>query len=475
MATATVQQQKTTNPTAIIATLAAAGIVVSMAQTLVIPIIGSLPDLLHTSASNASWVVTITLLTGAISTPVMGRLADMHGKKKMILIALIPFIVGSVICALSGSLVPMVIGRGLQGLATGVVPLGISLLHDVLPSERVGSAMALMSSSLGVGGALGLPASAAIIQFADWRVLFWITAAAGVLILLAVAKVIPSHAARGHEHGFDWVGTVGLGLGLTGLLLGISKGTAWGWTSPLTLGMLLGAVVVFVLWSLWELRRPGPLVDLHATVRPVVLLTNIASILIGFSMYAQSLILPQLMQLPVATGYGHGQSTFQMGLWMAPAGLGMMAVSGLGAAITRRWGAKVTLTIGSVVMAIGYLASALGTGSLWVLVFTALLTSCGTGLTYGAMPALILSAVPATEKAAANGFNSLMRSLGTTIAAAVIGLVLSGMSVAGAEGHSVPTLAGFTTSLLIGGGLALIAAIAAALIPGPPVRTGGKH
>jgi MFS family permease len=252
-----------------------------------------------------------------------------------------------------------------------------------------------------------------------------------------------------------------LAIGVVALLLGVSKGSEWGWTSALTLSLLAGSVVVFLVWGWWELRTPHRLVDLRATARRPVLLTNIASVLIGFAMYAQSLVIPQLMQLPTETGYGHGQTMLQMGLWMAPMGIGMMAVSPLGGRVTRRHGAKVTLVIGSVIIAIGYGASTLITGSLVGLMITSTVASAGVGFAYGAMPALIMATTPAKDKAAANGFNSLMRSFGTTASAAVLGVVLAQWSTPLGE-YSVPTLDGIRLSLLIGCGVAVVAAVLAA-------------
>lgn len=171
-----------------------------------------------------------------------------------------------------------------------------------------------MSASMGIGGALGLPIAAGVAQFADWRVPFWATTIAAVLATVAIWRTIPAHQPQGHPYGFDFVGAFGLALGLVPLLLAVSKGSEWGWGTPLTLGNFVVAVVVLLLWGWYELRRRGPLVDLRTTATPVVLLTNIASVLVGFAMYAMNLIIPQVMQLPVETGYGLGQTMFQMGL-----------------------------------------------------------------------------------------------------------------------------------------------------------------
>lgn len=465
----------------IVVILSLTGIVVSLAQTMVVPIIGSLPAIFETSAANTSWIVTVTLLAGAVATTVLGRLADMYGKKRMLLIAVLPFMIGSVICALATDLGWMITGRGLQGLASGIVPLGISLLHDVLPRRQAGSAIAMMSSSMGIGGALGLPIAAAVSQFADWRVLFWSTAAASVLVMAALWAVIPAGTASRSTKRFDFLGAAGLAIWLSALLLGVSKGGEWGWGSAANVGLLAGAAVVSGAWAWYQLRCRSPLVDLRIAARPAVLLTNLASILLGFAMYAMNLVLPQVMQLPVELGFGLGQSMLQMGLWLAPMGLGMMAVATLGAWISRSRGPKTTLSIAGVVIAAGYAATALilatlGNRSpepadsaliLWTLIllaFSGLVTGCGVGLAYGSMPALIIRAVPASQKAAANGFNSLMRGIGTTTSAALIGVILASMTQL-RGGQAIPTVDGFIICLLIGGTGALLAAGIAAAIP----------
>lgn len=168
----------------LVAALAGAGISVSLMQTLVIPLIPQLPTLLSTSPANASWAITATLLTGAVATPVLGRLGDMYGPKRILIVCAALLVAGSVVAATTTSLIPLIIGRALQGFGAPVIPLGISVLRASLPAERVGAAMGMMSASLGVGGALGLPLSAVIAQHFDWHALFWCAAALGLASVL---------------------------------------------------------------------------------------------------------------------------------------------------------------------------------------------------------------------------------------------------------------------------------------------------
>ncbi|MEU9348710.1 MFS transporter [Streptomyces sp. NPDC048278] len=452
------------SPNAVVAVLALSGITVSLMQTLVIPIVPELPKYLDASASNAAWAVTATLLAAAVATPVAGRLGDMFGKRLMLLVSLVLLVCGSVVAALSDSLVPMIIGRTLQGLAAAVVPLGISIMRDELPPERLAGSTALMSASLGVGGALGLPAAAFIADHYDWHVLFWTSAALGVVAFALVKLLVPESKVRSGGR-FDALGAVGLAVGLVSLLLAVSKGADWGWASGTTLGLFALAVVVLLAWGFFELRTTQPLVDLRTTVRRQVLFTNLASIAFGFSMFAMSLVLPQLLQLPTQTGYGLGKSMLTVGLVMAPQGLVMMGFAPVSAAITKARGPKVTLMIGAVIVGVGYGLNILLMSEVWHLILVSCIIGAGVGFAYGAMPALIMGAVAASETAAANSLNTLMRSIGTSVASAVAGVILAQMTIS-LGGATLPSENGFKVIMAIGAGAAVLAFVLASFLPG---------
>jgi EmrB/QacA subfamily drug resistance transporter len=448
---------------AVVAVLALAGIVVSLMQTLVIPIVPELPKLLHAPASDTAWAVTATLLAAAVATPVVGRLGDMFGKRRMLLTSIVLLVTGSVVCALADSLIPMIIGRALQGLAAAVVPLGISIMRDVLPTERLAGSTALMSASLGVGGALGLPSAAFIADNFSWHILFWVSAVLGSLSLLLVLLIVPESTTRAGGR-FDLTGSLGLSAGLLSLLLAVSKGSTWGWTSATTLTLGTAAVVILLAWGWWELRTAQPLVDLRTTARPQVLFTNLASIALGFSMFAMSLVLPQLLQLPTQTGYGLGKSMMTVGLVLAPQGLVMMAMAPLSAAITKTKGPKLTLMIGALIVATGYGLNILLMSQVWHLILVSCIIGAGVGFTYGALPALIMGAVDPTQTGAANSLNTLMRSLGTSFASALAGVILSQMTT-DFGGYALPSENGFKVVMAIGAGAALLAFTLATLIP----------
>ncbi|WP_431956685.1 MFS transporter [Nocardia lijiangensis] len=450
-------------PGLLIATLGMVGVVVSLMQTLVIPIIPALPTLLGTSASNASWVITSTLLAGAVFTPISGRLGDMFGKRRVLFANLLALIAGSVVCASFSSLLPEIVGRSLQGAAVGAIPLGISIMRDELPVERVGSAMAIMSATLGVGGAIGLPVAAAIAQNADWHVLFWSSAVLGALCAALVFLFVPESPVRTPAR-FDFGGAVGLSIALLALLVAITKGADWGWSSASILTLFAVSLVVFLGWGFFELRQRAPLVDLRVSARPRVLFTNLASIAVGFALYGMSLTFPQLLMAPEETGYGFGLSMVNAGLALAPTGLVMMALSPVSARLSAARGPKLTLMLGSTVIGIGYLCAVLLMNSVWQIMLAAVIVAGGVGLAYAAMPALIMGAVPITETAAANGLNSLMRSIGTSTSSAVMSVVLAHMTIS-LGAHLLPSRDGFHTTFFIAMSAAVVAVALTACIP----------
>ncbi|MEU5462451.1 MFS transporter, partial [Streptomyces althioticus] len=452
---------------AVVPVLAFAGIVVAVMQTLLVPVIKDLPRLLDSAPSDATWVLTSTLLSGAVATPIMGRLGDLFGKRRMLVASLAVMVVGALVSAFTSDLLVMIAGRTLQGFAMGAIPLGIGLMRDMLPRERLGSAMALMSSSIGVGGGLALPAAALVAQHTDWHALYLGAAGLGVLAIVLTLAFVPESPLRA-KGSFDLPGALGLTAGLLLFLLPVSKGSDWGWTSGTTLGLFGAAAVVLLLWGLMELRVAAPLVDLRTTARREVLLTNLASIMVGVSFFVVSLVLPQLLQLPTASD-GLGQSMVVAGLCVAPLGLTMMFTAPVYARLSARYGPKVTLIIGLLVIAAGY-GGGLGLMSAaWQTVVTSVVLGAGIGLAYSSLPALIVGAVPASETGAANGLNTLMRSIGTSVSSAVIGMVLANTSdVVG--GVAVPTLHGFRVSFGIATAAVAVGLVLALFLPGrrPP-------
>lgn len=443
---------------AIVAALAFAGLSSAFMFTLVVPLQAELPTLLNAPREETTWVVTITLLVAAVATPISGRLGDMYGKRRVILALLVALMVGSLVAALSHSIIGLIIGRGLQGLTTGVIPLGIAIMRDVLNPARLGTAVAFMSATMGVGGAIGMPVAAYVAENFDWHMLFWLALALGVLGFIAVALLVPGDTLVSPGR-LDVIGVIGLAAGLTGLLLFVSRGADWGWGSPAAIGSAAGGVVALVLWGWYQLKTTDPLVDLRVAARPAVLLTNLAAIGMGFALFGSNVSFPQMLEIPASTGHGFGLTMMQAALVIMPSGLIMMVLSPLSGQLEKIFGPRPLFMIGTAAIVVAYVFVLIFQTEVWHIVVVNCIIGVGIAFSFAAMPMIIMRAVPANETGVSNGLNALFRSVGTSSASAVMGGVLAAMTVE-VDGRAVPTSDAFQLCFWI----AIAAAIAATIL-----------
>ncbi|SMY11121.1 MFS transporter [Brevibacterium jeotgali] len=437
----------TPSPWAVVVALSLAATSVSFMQTLVVPIQNHLPELLDSTRSATAWVLTISLVAAAVTTPISGRLADLWGKRRVLLVLVILLIVGSLIAALSQGLWWMLVGRALQGVSMGVIAVGISVLGD-LPDRRLSvMGIAIVSASLGFGGALGLPLAAWIVQVGDWKTLFWSTAVLGVLNLVVVWLTVPHSPGTGRH--VDVIGALGLGVGLSGILIAISQGPVWGWDSPTTLLVVLGGVLVLGVWVVFELRVDEPIVDLRQFALRPVLFTNLGATALGFSFFVMEVAYLQILELPAHTEAGLGLSMIDASMALVPASLAMMAAAPVGARITNRYGARISACLGAFIGAAGYVVTLFWYDAVWHFILASTISSVGVAIAYAAIPTLIMAEVPRTATGSAVGVNALMRSVGTSSGATVTGMVLASQVVV-VDGAEVPVLAGFLTTFAFG-------------------------
>ncbi|MFI5909887.1 MFS transporter [Dactylosporangium sp. NPDC051541] len=443
----------------VVLVIGTAALMVSLTQALLVPVLSELAVDLKAGGDGVAWILTSTLLVGAVAVPAFGRLGDLFGTRRMLLITIGALIAGSLICALAHTLTMMIIGRSVVGLAVAAVPLSISLIGVTLPKAHAPAGIALISAMLGVGGALGLPLAGLVAQYADYHWLFWICVAGGVLTVPGIVLLVkePKRVAKGR---MDLVGTVLLGAAMLALLLPLAQGSSWGWTDPWTLGLLAAAVVLLVVFVVVELRLASPLVDVRTTARPSLLLTNVASLCVGFALFATLIGTASYVQAPAATGYGFGKSILVGGLCMLPGGIAMLLLSPFSARLRPR----TALIVGSLIIAAGFVTRIVLVDSLWQVVVGATISGAGTGIAYAAMPGLIIHAAPRAELAAANGLNALFRSVGSSLASAIGGGILAAMTISLA-GHELPSLTGYRTLFAICAGAAVLAALLAVFIP----------
>ncbi|HET7572611.1 MAG TPA: MFS transporter [Gaiellaceae bacterium] len=442
-----------------LAILGVAGLAFALGQTTLVPALPELMRALHTDESGVTWTLTGYLVAAAVFTPLVGRLGDIFGKRRLLVVSLVAFGAGSAVSALSDDLWIVVAGRVVQGVGGGIFPLCFAIIRDEFPRERVGRAIGLMSAIVGIGGGLGLVVGGLIVDGASYHWIFWVGAIMAGGAAIATELLVPESPIRTPAR-LDVPGAVVLAVGLVLPLVAISQAHTLGWGSARTLGLIGGGLVVLALWVVLERRTREPLADIAALARPPVLITNLTTLLVGYGMFGSFILIPTLAQAPRSTGYGFGFDAAHAGLLLVPGSLGMLALGPLSGVLGSRVGNKVPLAIGGTVTAVGLALLAVAHGSQAEVIGFSILMSSGIGLAYAAMPNLIIEAVPPAQTGEATGFNALVRSVGSSLGSQVSATILAGSSVAG-----VATDSGFTRAFAVSAVVAACAGAVAVAIP----------
>jgi EmrB/QacA subfamily drug resistance transporter len=432
-----------------------------LAQTTVIPALADLQRALGASPSGIAWMVTAYLLVASIATPILGRLGDMFGKQRLLATSLALFAVGSVVCGLADSLPLMIVGRGLQGLGGGVFPLSFGIIRDEFPAQRVPTGIALLGAIAAIGSAIGLPLGGILVDGPGYHWIFWVAATMGVLAALTTYRFVPQSPVRTPGR-VDLAGAAILGLGLTALLIAISRVADWGWGSAQTLGLIALGLLVLVLFGVFERRAPQPLVNMRTFARRPVLTTNVSTVLIGSAMISTFVLVPQLAQLPAGSEAGFGLSATEAGLLLAPGSLVSLLVAPFVGRVGERMGSKPPFLVGCLLTAGALLGLALAHDSVGLVILWSCFMSAGVGAAFAAIPNLIVVAVDEHETGEATGTNTVMRNIGSAVGAQVAGSIIATHVLA----SGLPENAGFTIAFLISAIGAVVAALSVLLIPG---------
>ena len=451
------------SPTAILVVLLAAGVSFALTQTIVLPALSVLGQEYGASATATSWVVTGFLLSASVSTPIIGKLGDVHGKGRVLTVVLALFALGGTVNALAGSIELVIAGRVLQGVAGGVFPLAFGIIRDTFPRERVPGAISLVSSVFGVGAGIGLPLSGVVVDATHPSVVFWISLVA-LPAAVAAARVVPrTPTVEGMR--IDWAGALLLSGALALLLLGVTQAPSLGWGSPANVGLLVAGAALLVAWLAVEQRVDSPLIELAVLRRRAVLATNLTGLLVGLAMFSGFLLIPQIAQAPASTGYGLGASVTVAGLLLAPSAAGQLVAGPVAGRLGVRIGFRSTLLIGTLLTAAAFGLLAVLHDAWWHLALAGLLLGAGVAFAFASMANLIVAAVEQSEVGIATGINTVTRTVGGAFGSALSTAVLA--STAGAGG--VPSDSGYRLAFGLAAGTALLAGCAALRVP----RTGG--
>ncbi|WP_433040057.1 MFS transporter [Dactylosporangium sp. CS-033363] len=454
--------------------LAASTAAFSMLQSLVSPVLPVMQRDLHTSAGTVTWVLTAWLLAASVATPLMGRIGDMIGKERTLLVALAAIAVGCLLAALAPNIAVLIVARVIQGLGGALFPLSFGIIRDEFPPARVISAVGAMSAVIALGGGLGIVLAGPVVAALNWRWLFWIPLGVVVVTGLLAWRFVPPSPTRSQGR-VNWLAAVLLSAWLVALLLPLSKGNAWGWTSPLTIALLAAALVLAAAWVATEMRSGNPLIDMRMMRLPAVWTTNIVALLFGAGMFGVYAFLPQFMQIPSSTGYGFGATVGEAGLLMVPM-LATMAVAGMLSGPMATWfGSRAQVVAGSLLATAASAAFAFAHAHPWQVATAAAVFGIGIGLAYASMTSLIVHSVPMAQTGAASGMNANIRTIGASIGTAIVSSIVT----SDLRGDGLPTEHAYTSAFIALAVAAALSVAVALLIPrhrnAPPASETRMH
>ncbi len=440
--------------------LALGALAYTLAQTMIVPALPQIQRDLHVSAASVTWLLTAFLLASSIATPIVGRLGDMYGKERLLLLALLCFGAGNLIAAFGHSLGVYIAGRAVQGVGGAILPLAIGIIRDEFPREKVATGIGTISAMFGIGGGVGLVISGVMVDQFGVDSIFWLGVVTSAMAALATWRYVPESPVRVKAR-IDYPGAALLTATLLALLIGVSEGNSWGWTSPRILGLFAAAIVLGAIWTWFELRTTDPLIDLRLMRRRPMWTVNLAGFAIGFAMFGSYILIPQLVQTPTSSGYGFGASVTLSGIYLLPSALLMLFSGPLSGRISTRRGSRLPLMLGTAASGIAYFSLAALHAQPWEIFLGSALLGLGIGLAFAAMANLVVDAVPQEMTGVASGVNTIVRSIG----GAVGGQVAAAILTASASSSGLAGESGYTGAFLMSGFGAIVALGASALVP----------
>lgn len=456
-------ERQSSRGTLLVGVLALAAGSFSVLQSLVAPALPTLARDLSVTPASAAWILTAYLLAASVATAVLGKLGDVVGKRRVLLGVLVALTVGTVICALADSLPVLILGRVVQGMAGALFPLSFGLIRDGLAPARVPTAIGILSAILGVGGGIGIVLAGPIVDNLSWHWLFWGPLVLIVPALVAAYFVIQESPVRART-GIGWVGALLLSAALVALLLGISEGSSWGWTSGRVIGLFVAAVVIGAAWVWSDAHSATPLVDMRMLRAPAIWPANLISLLLGVGLFGSFILIPQMLQLPESTGFGFGASITESGLYLLPSTVAMLVFGPMAGRLNRLFGGKTVLGAGTLLTALAFVVLAVAHSAGWQIILAMVLSGAGIGLAFAAMVNVVVVAVSEAETGIATGINTLVRSIGGGVGSQVLAAIIT----ANVATSGLPAERGFTISFIVTAGLLLVGFGSCLLLPNRP-------
>jgi MFS family permease len=395
----------------------------------------------------------------------IGRIGDAVGKQRMLVVVLGLLAVGSVMAAVAPSIEWMLVARVVQGLGGGVLPLAFGIVRDEVAPERSGTAVGLLASLVSAAFGIGIVLAGPIVDGLGYPWLFWLPAIATTLAAVGAVLFVPESPVTASGR-ISVLPAVLLSGWLVALLLAVSEGNDRGWTSATILGLFTAAVVLMAGWIASERRAAVPLIDLDLMRERGVWTSNAVAFVAGFGTFASLGFLPQLLQTPVASGYGFGDSISQSGWVLLPSSISGFVMGFVAPRLVRRVTARRVISLGAASNAVAFGGIALFHEQTWQLSAWMVLQGVGIGCVVSSLAGVVLASVPRHQTGVASGMNANIRLIGGSIGTAMMGGVITARTGPG----GFPLEAGYRDAFLVLAAVAVVAVGVALLIPRVPGR-----
>jgi MFS family permease len=414
------------------------------------------------SPTAGTWILTGFVLAAAVAIPLAGRLGDQFGRRRMLSWSLALFALGSLICAVSGSIGPVIAGRVVQGLGAGLAPLALALARDHLPAERLTAAVGVLVAAGSVGAVVGLLLAGLLVDHVSVPAIFWVLFAAAAALVALVHAAVPESPHRTHV-AVDLLGAGLLAGALSSLTVAISQGNRWGWGSSATLLLIALSLALGAAFVVRERTAAAPLLDPRALALRSIWSANLAICALGFSLLIALALVPLLAAYPKLTGYGLGLRTTQIGLVLVPSALATLIAGPVGGRLVPRTGARLQIVCGTLLTTISYAALALVSPSPAALTLALIPLGIGIGLALGAVSDLVALASPPAQTAGILGLNTVIRTVSSALGAQVAIAVVTATRLSPLL--RIPAHSGFTHAFWMAAAASLVALAAVALTP----------
>ncbi|WP_433674784.1 MFS transporter [Microbacterium gorillae] len=429
------------------------------------PLLGEIAGHLKVSDADITWFLTVQTLAAAVCVPLLSKLGDIFGHRRMLRIAVISVLIGTVVTALLPNYPLVLAARILVGPLAVWLPLEIALVHNRIKGETARTSIGLLVSFLTGGAILGtISAGVFSALLPNLTLTLFIPVLLVAVSVYAVFFKVPESTSRTGAK-VDVLGFVGIGLAMVVLLFGLRLASSEGFASAATIGTLAAAVVIFALWVLWELRSSSPAIDVRLIVSPRMGPVYLTAFLFGMVMFgAQSPSTTFLTADPAQTGYGFAASAGTASAVTAVVTILATIGAATFAPIARKVGIRSVLVTGAIVAASGSLVQIAFHDQLWQIFLVSAINGIGMGLLLGALPALVAEVAPSDQTGIATGVYNSLRTLGGSAAGAVFAVILAGFTASGSLSSSI---GGYVTIWAVCAGAFIIAAVALAFMRMP--------